>query len=95
MSHTFDVLPVTHPWKSFELSSSAVILYVQKKLPKDVIISCAGLCFPGDLKPILRLFLEGLQILTTYGLSSHMRYTKTNIYIGINIYVLSGKNVSL
>lgn len=37
--------------------------------------------FPGDLKPSLRLFLEGLQILTTYGLSSHMRYAKTNIYV--------------
>lgn len=81
MSCTFDVLPVTHPWKCFELSSSAVISYVQKELSEDVIISCAGLCFPGDLKPTLRLFLEGLQILTAYGLSSHMKYTKTNIYI--------------
>lgn len=87
MSHTFDVLPVTHPWKRFELSSSAVISYVQKKLSKDVIISCAGLCFPGDLKPILRLFLDGLQILTAYGLSSHMRYTKTNIYIYRYLYM--------
>lgn len=93
MSCTFDVLPVTHPWKCFELSSSAVISYVQKELSEDVIISCAGLCFPGDLKPTLRLFLEGFQILTAYGLSSHMKYTKTNIYI--YICVLSGKNVSL
>lgn len=93
MSHTSDVLPVTHPWKCFEFSSSAVISYVQKKLSKDVVISCAGLCFPGDPKPILRLFLEGLQILTAYGLSSHMRYTKTKIYI--YVCVLSGKNVSL
>lgn len=51
-----------------------MILYVQKEILKDVIISHAGLCFPGDLKLLFVLFLEGLQILTAYGLSSHMKY---------------------
>lgn len=65
-----------------------MILYVQKEILKDVIISHAGLCFPGDLKLLFVLFLEGLQILTAYGLSSHMKYMKTNMYV-------EWKNVSL
>jgi len=87
-SCTFDVLPVTHPQTCFELAHAAAILYVQKEILKDVVISCAGPCFSGDLKPSLRLFLGGLQTLTSYGLSSRMRYTKTYI-------CTEWKNVSL